>query len=407
MAWRWCIRAIIATAATPNAGLVGRIRLLRKALRSSRSFKRVGEGAAAMAHEATLDRLSAVEREVRFVLPFFARVAVLVNEARDMPSLEGRSTGMVELSQPSGGEIGSAIAGARIEQFRAGGFGYLLVPADVYPWLREHRDVLRYLRSHFRRVPADESVCNIYALQPIAPGTPRVAEDDLPIPPPEMIGLVAGGLPPSGWFEKGRYGVTWIREMLARNGIELGRIGSLLDFGCGCGRVIRHWPGLTDARLHGSDYNPYLVDWCSNNLPVGEFSVNGLEPPLPFDDDSFDLVYSLSIFTHLDESLQVPWMEEMIRVTKPGGVFVLTFHGRSRLEHVDKFENSEEIVRAFEAGELVVWRGEQAGGSGCAAWHPQAYVYEVLARDVEVIDYSPSGALDIRQDAVLFRKPAE
>ena len=72
--------------------------------------------------------------------------------------------------------------------------------------------------------------------------------------------------------------------------------------------------------------------WCASNLPFGRFEVNGLEPPLPFEDNSFDLFYSLSIFTHLDEPLQQPWFDEMVRVVEPGGVFLLTFHGRSRLE---------------------------------------------------------------------------
>ena len=75
-------------------------------------------------------------------------------------------------------------------------------------------------------------------------------------------------------------------------------MGSILDFGCGCGRVVRWWRDLP-AEIHGSDFNPTLVRWCRENLPFGVFEVNRPEPPLPYPDDSFDLVYALSVLTHL------------------------------------------------------------------------------------------------------------
>ena len=64
----------------------------------------------------------------------------------------------------------------------------------------------------------------------------------------------------------------------------------MLDFGCGCGRVMRWWKDLESTRLHGTDYNPYLVAWCRQNLPFAEFSVNGLEAGLDLPDGHFDLV---------------------------------------------------------------------------------------------------------------------
>ena len=96
--------------------------------------------------------------------------------------------------------------------------------------------------------------------------------------------------------------------MLARNGVDMTALGALLDFGCGCGRITRHWKDLPGS-VHGTDYNPHLVDWCAEHLPFADFALNSFEPPLPFADYSFDLVYSISIFTHLDEPLQVPWMQ--------------------------------------------------------------------------------------------------
>ncbi len=98
-------------------------------------------------------------------------------------------------------------------------------------------------------------------------------------------------------------------------------------------------------------------------------------------------------------------MEELTRVVRPGGLLLSTFHGRSRLEYMRMEGQYEQIAPGFEAGELVVIASERAGSSECAAYHPERYIREVLARGLEILDFSPGGALDIQQDAVLFRKP--
>ena len=343
-----------------------------------------------------LAELDAVQREARFVLPYFSRVVTLVTMAADLPDLEERHSDHIEVALRDGRDADAAAVIARVADAAADGCDYLLVPAGVYQWLGRHPQVMQSLAERYRRLEVDESVCRVFALQPLDPALPGVAEDGLPIPPPEMIELVAGGQGAAGWFDSGRRAVGWMRDMLARNAVDLAGARALLDFGCGPGRVVRHWPQHTGAALHGCDYNPYLVRWCREHLPFGRFEVNDLEPPLPFGDDAFDIVHSLSIFTHLDEPLQQPWFDEIARVVRPGGVFLLTFQGRSRLKQGMEWE--------FDAGQLVVWRGEQAGGASCSVWHPESYVRD-MARGAEVLEYASAGAVDIRQDAVLFRKP--
>ncbi len=353
----------------------------------------------------SVNRLGAVEREVRFTLPYWARVGVLVNSAEEMPDMEGRPAGKVVLNLP-GGELTSAHVAARIERFRANQTPYLVVPSDVYPWIDRHPELRRFLRTQFRRIATDEDACAIYALESPREHRPLTGEDGLPVPTPEMVGLVAGWIRPDEFYRYGSYAATWISEMLARNDVNPQSLGTVLDFGCGCGRVIRHWPRFTRAKLYGSDYNPRLVEWCAANLPFGRFEINGLEPPLPFADESFDLVQALSVFTHFDAEMHVPWMQELIRIVKPGGVLLPTFHGRSRVEYMRTEGQYEQIAPGFDAGELVVIGSQHAGSSGCAAYHPERYIREVLGRGLELVDFSPGGALDIQQDAVLFRKPA-
>jgi SAM-dependent methyltransferase len=227
------------------------------------------------------------------------------------------------------------------------------------------------------------------------------AADGLPIPPDRLIYLVAGTADVAWFLEGGTRGADSIRSILSEADVELSDVRSLLDFGCGCGRVARHWAGLR-AAVHGCDLNPRLVRWCRSHLSFGTFAVNGLDPPLPYGERSFDLAYALSVFTHLDEGRQRAWMAEMHRVIRPGGHLLLTTHGRRYRAEL----GPEEEVR-FDAGELVVRRGDEPGSNACGAYHPETYVRERLAPPFEPVCFRPEGALgNPHQDLWLLRRPA-
>src|SRR5207244_2931679 len=125
-------------------------------------------------------------------------------------------------------------------------------------------------------------------------------------------------------------------------------IDSVLDFGCGCGRVTRYWNDF-GGEVSGSDVSAKAVAWCRANLTFARFEVNRLAPPLAFPDEQFDLVYALSVFTHLTEELQLAWRDELRRVLRPGGRLFVTTHGRSYAPRLDAGERER-----FEQGELVV-----------------------------------------------------
>src|SRR6185436_12648401 len=210
--------------------------------------------------------------------------------------------------------------------------------------------------------------------------------DGLPLPPAHLRILVAG-TPDAGWFiEGGRLGAGSIRAVLERNGIPLEQTLPLLDFGCGCGRVLRHFASA-GAGVHGTDFNPALVDWCRRHLPFGRFSTNGLEPPLPIADGSFGLIYALSVFTHLPGPLQTAWMTELRRVLRPGGLLVITTHGTHYLGTLSPAARDR-----FAAGEMIIRRDDEPGENVCGAYHPESYVREQLARGFAVVDFALEGA---------------
>ena len=344
-----------------------------------------------------------VLERLRLAVPWDAAVAILGPEGEHVGR---RKVVPLPADGPAPHDLSPQAAIDRLEALRAEGFEYLLVGESAYAWLDSSGPFLAHLESRYRLIERDPHSCAVYALH----GAPdETGADGLPLPPVDLIRLTSGlyrrAHDPQAIrrrFEStAAQGAEWIRETLADNGAPIEAAGALLDFGSGCGRVMRNWKDLPGT-LHGCDYNPHLVAWCAANLPFARFEENGLEPPLPYPDESFDLVYSISIFTHLDAPLQVPWIRELARVVRPGGLLLITVSGEERLRPLPIWDRVHE---PFEAGELVVDKPDRAGTNACAVYHPWAYVRDTLARDLEIVDYRSGGAVDVRQDALLMRRP--
>jgi SAM-dependent methyltransferase len=191
-----------------------------------------------------------------------------------------------------------------------------------------------------------------------------------------------------------------VRDAVGRAGREFETLGAVLDFGCGCGRVMRRWADVSGPAFFGSDYNPDFIYWCRENLSFARFAVNRLEPPLPFDDEQFDLVYALSVFTHLTEPLQHKWIAELHRVVKPGGLLVLSARGEAWSWKL----NPQERAR-YDAGELVVRYGDVTGTNLCAAFHPEPYVRQRLLHGFDIKD-SMAARTDGAQDLYVAERRA-
>jgi 2-polyprenyl-3-methyl-5-hydroxy-6-metoxy-1,4-benzoquinol methylase len=209
------------------------------------------------------------------------------------------------------------------------------------------------------------------------------------------------------FLEIGRRCAADIVSVLKQDGIEIDELEAILDFGCGCGRITRHFHSLKQAKVYGTDYNRRLIDWCRQALPFAEFEINQLQPPLIYRDAQFDFIYAYSVFTHLPEALQVAWLAELSRILKPGGHIILTTLGA---EYSRTYLPAEAQQR-FAAGQLVVLKPELAGGNECAAFHSYKYVKETLAQGLEVRAFHPGTVEDrnrqfIMQDVYLLKKPA-
>jgi SAM-dependent methyltransferase len=234
-----------------------------------------------------------------------------------------------------------------------------------------------------------------------APTSPLVGDDGLPLPPARLRAQV-GPLhaDPAFFLESGRQHAELIEELLRDVGTELSELDAVLDWGCGCGRVLRHWSRLAPTRVSGCDIDARMVEWCAKNLRFADVRVTGLEPPLPYASSSFGLVYAFSVFTHLSEELQHAWIAESRRVLEPEGYLLLSTLG-DRYASLDRLTAAERD--RFRRGELVVLYERSAGSSLCSAYHPPEYVQQTLARGFDVVAFRPAGD-EGRHDIHLLRK---
>ncbi|HEV7132265.1 MAG TPA: class I SAM-dependent methyltransferase [Gaiellaceae bacterium] len=252
------------------------------------------------------------------------------------------------------------------------------------------RLVLRLLDRLGLVGPAFRAYERVVALRP----SRKLSVDGPPLPPRRLMVRVAGTGDADWFLRSGRAGFDAIAAHA-----PLSDDGAVLDFGCGCGRVTRWW-GDFPGTVAGSDVSGAAIDWCRANLPFARFETNALAPPLAFDDECFDLVYALSVFTHLTAELQVAWRDELRRVLRPGGRLLLTTHGRSYAPRLDADERAR-----FERGELVVRWAEVAGSNLCSAYHPESYLRDTFAQGFELVELEPEGARgNPTQDLVLLRK---
>jgi SAM-dependent methyltransferase len=129
---------------------------------------------------------------------------------------------------------------------------------------------------------------------------------------------------PEAYFGSGFLGAWTILTMLHACSFKFDSLRSVLEFGCGTGRVIRHFRNIGGLRLAGTDANPKPIEWDRKNLPNIDFYTNELAPPLAFENESFDLVYALSVFTHIPLELQRNWLDELHRILVPGGYLLCT-----------------------------------------------------------------------------------
>lgn len=192
----------------------------------------------------------------------------------------------------------------------------------------------------------------------------------------------------------------WLADHLKKH-IDL-KDKTILDWGCGPGRIIRHLPVVigNGCTFYGTDYNAKSIEWCAANLPDVKFNKNTLQAQLPYVDNSIDIIYGISIFTHLSEQMHYDWYNELFRILRPNGIMFLTTQGDNfRVKLVDN-----EIAN-FDNGNLVVRGKVKEGHRTYSAFHPKQFMLNLFS-NVDVLEHIEERSMGgyIPQDIWIIRK---
>jgi len=219
--------------------------------------------------------------------------------------------------------------------------------------------------------------------------------------PPDYLMYESFQINYSKYYFGGKETAKWILEQLGKHKDLKGK--KILDWGCGPGRIIRHMPNLSknQSSFYATDYNKKSIHWCKNNIQNVNFNHNNLAAKLPYEDEEFDAIYGVSIFTHLSKEMHFKWFNELKRVLKPGGILLITTHGANFKKKLTVAERKE-----FDDGKLIVRGNVKEGHRTYCAFHPDAFL-KLLFNDVEILDkivISPKNKNYAPQDRWILKK---
>lgn len=226
-----------------------------------------------------------------------------------------------------------------------------------------------------------------------------------PAPPP-LLRFKVGGTPSRRDFLSVGQGCSEHLQTILRAAgtpLEAGHDRRVLDFGCGCGRTLI-WLAKQFPRQHyyGCDSDGEAIDWCRRRLAFGRFAVSRRRPPLPFRRTRFDLIYAISVFSHLDARDLHLWLRELAAHLTPSGGLLLTVHGRRVWSHF----SDDQQARIRERGHLTLASRKLKGifpDWYQTTLHTEPFVRDACSHYFGQVDYFAEGMG--YQDAVLCRRP--
>lgn len=168
---------------------------------------------------------------------------------------------------------------------------------------------------------------------------------------------------------------------------------SVLDFGCGSGRLSTQMARSFKLESYlGIDLVQQLLDYADSKTPKEFKFVKSLGLSIPAKDETFDIVFCFSVFTHLVQVHSFIYMEEFLRTLKPGGRLVFSFLEMTDLRHKRAFEQAVTNVKTNQKKPITAFLERPE----IAAW--------ASLLDVTILEYIDSGPLHIGQTVAILEK---
>ena len=232
----------------------------------------------------------------------------------------------------------------------------------------------------------------------------RRSHPEFPLPPDYLM-YESYKLDYAAYQRSGQEAAAWIKATISPHWTGSTEGMRILDWGCGPGRVVRHLSTEFGAEgsYFGCDPNERSIEWCQAALPGIDFRESGLMPPLDYTDGSMDLIYGISIFTHLSADAHRTWVKELARVLAPGGLAMLTTHGPIYERKLTPVERA-----SYQQGDLIVRGKVKEGHRVFTAFQPPEYWRDLVA-PYFIVEYYQAGearSWGLEQDIWVMKKPS-
>lgn len=225
--------------------------------------------------------------------------------------------------------------------------------------------------------------------------------DPLPRFPDEQMQRNTTGLSSEAALRQAHAFYENVQDALGKADARLGPDSRVLDFGFGWGRISRVFmKDVRQANIHGIDVDPDFVALTQSLFDSDQFIKCPPFPPTGYANESFDLVYSYSVFSHLSEKACQAWMAEFHRILKPNGLVAFTTRHESFFDFcawakTQKEEDSPYIHAlghlfpdldaaraAYRNGEIVHASSSGVGGGGPrdSSFYGETWIPEQYAR---------------------------
>jgi SAM-dependent methyltransferase len=210
-----------------------------------------------------------------------------------------------------------------------------------------------------------------------------------------------------------RRGAVQFVDILGRSITAAGRqwsdIESCLEIGCGYGRIVRELKrelpaeaiSVCDVIDEGARFT--AAEMGARKVPV-------IEEMGPEAERSFDLVYLLSVYTHLDRPLIEANLAKVAALVRSNGVVVFTTHGKGSAMMAERYDqywlDKTALNTKLDRDRFFYERYPYYYAEYGLTWILEDEVKAMVARvapDLEFVKHEPL-AVDGHQDVFVYRK---
>lgn len=140
------------------------------------------------------------------------------------------------------------------------------------------------------------------------------------------------------------------------------------------------------CQLWGCDIDEASIAWLEEHLcpPLHVFR-NSTEPVLPHPDGTFDLIWAVSVFTHLTDTWS-SWLLELRRVLADDGLLYVTFMGSGACQDIAGEAWDDDLY-----GMNVLRNGQGWDSGGPMVLHSPWWITSHWGRAFEIVSIKPDG----------------